>query len=146
MNLQKELEDVLGVLFALQKDLEKMVRGDTEWPQQGDEYWTYSSLGNVVRWNWQGCEPDKARKTNHMCFRTREDAKLSMQQGLAYRMLWELADGGKWVIVNYTGIYQCSQRAENYDVPTFSTKEKTQAAIDEIGEELLDTIFEPGEK
>jgi len=147
MSIQKQIDKIQAELDTV-KELFANTR-EPKWPQYGDEYWTYESDKEIAHHVWRASPRDNYRKANHMCFHRREHAVLSMQQGLAYRMLRGMADDGCWTLrKSVDGGYYAypDSRPGLYGMPGFSSDKKALMAIKEIGEELLDTIFEPGEK
>ena len=137
-------------VIELQKQVDELkvacLEDELEWPESCDDYWSYYSNGILFCEPWRNSADDKRRKANYIIFRSMEEAEFSIQQAKAYRMLWNMADGDSWTIFKCKSGYEYTQRMCNYGVPKFSTEEKAQAAIDEIGEELLDTIFKQEHK
>ena len=142
---KKRIAKLELVLKSAQEEIEalKEKADEEDWPKKGDWYWTYNTMsGEIHRFNWINSSADNKYKDNRMIFRTKEEAELSRDQGLAYRMLWEMADDGKYIIINgNSGDYVAEAMSRRYGLPGFSTKEKAMEAINIIGTELLNKIF-----
>lgn len=123
------------------------VKVQERWKPAVDE--TYYSVMDdwdliVVKLTWTNHSQDFQLYSSHNCFKTREEAEQARDLWLAERELRSLADGGSWGI-SYTfdeGNFNSRQCLLYTDCPyQFSTKEKADAAIKQLGEDKLKLIY-----
>lgn len=149
-SLKWHLEEIKQRYKTLEQEYKKQTeQGFDKWePAHKEGYYTYYPDCRIVTLTFFNIVKDTEIKNNFMCFRTWQEADTSSKQALAYRMLWELADGGECQIIKSDDEYATKAYClpNTTGMPTFSTKERAQSAIDKIGTELLDTIFKQEKK
>ena len=139
---KSEIKLLSKTIQNTKKILDELKTREEDWPKKGDWYWTYNAMtGEIHRFNWINSSTDNKYKANYMIFRAEEEAALSRDRGLVYRMLWELADGGIYILQKKGSAYTAIDYEHGYGMPRFSTKEKAMEAINIIGAGLLGTIF-----
>lgn len=121
-------------------------------PKVGDKYFTTYSDGNAYCVDWTGQEYDLARLSHGNVFKTKEDAEKEMKRRKVYQRLKKLAGGYEYTHgnTNYfiywggiSGEFEVCMRtrARNMNTVYFETEVQAQAAIDELGDDLM-VLFE----
>lgn len=111
------------------------------------EYYYYicdELYSGICKTTWTDHTSDANLYNSYNCFKTKEEAKQARELWLAERELRSLADGGAWFIT-----YDCDEDAFNStryiiyrNCPyQFSTKEKADAAIEQLGKDKLKLIY-----
>lgn len=87
MNLEKINKDDLEQLFSLlnkmlgEEDNEKLGKKRKEWtPETGEEYWTFSQLGDLIKSFCENGMIDSKRHRVGWMFRTKEDAEFAIER------------------------------------------------------------------
>lgn len=114
-------------------------------PASGDRYYIVEEIypKGVIFIQCYDDPADQRRFDAYNCFKTEEEAKQARDLWLAERELRSLSDGGEYGIYysieagSFIGVhsnfYSCPYR--------FSTKEKAEEAIEQVGEDKLKLIF-----
>lgn len=136
----------LGPEMALASDWVK-VEEDTRWKPTGEEYYYFindefdSGIGKYA------CENDTADDnlySSYNCFKTRKEAEQTRALWLAERELRSLADGGKYFIYYDIKNHKFLSGFLTFPIHSpyrFSTKDKADASIKQLGEDKLKLIY-----
>ena len=111
------------------------------------EYYYYicdEVSSGICKTTWTDDTSDVNLYNSYNCFKTREEAEQARALWIAERELRSLTDGGDWFIT-----YDCDEDTFNStryiiyrNCPYhFSTKEKTDAAIEQLGTDKLKLIY-----
>lgn len=132
--------------LILSDDWRKAEDKSMRWkPASGDRYYIVEEIypKGVIFIQWYDDSADYRHFNAYNCFKTEEEAEHARDLWLAERELRSLADGG------YYGIYYnidagsfIGVSSNFYSCPyQFSTKEKAEEAIEQLGEDKLKLIF-----
>ena len=161
MNLEKINKDDLEQLFSLlnkmlgEEDNEKLGKKRKEWtPETGEEYWTFSQLGDLIKSSCENGMIDSKRHRVGWMFRTKEDAEFAIERQKIVTELRRYAfEHNDFETENwdgdhafYTIVYNVSNR--NIDVAStclvkdmlsiyFSSERIARDAMSEVGEERI---------
>ena len=111
------------------------------------EYYYYicdEVSSGICKTTWTNHTSDVNSYNSYNCFKTREEAEQARSLWLAERELRSLADGGDWFITyDSAGDVFESLRGiiYRYSPYHFSTKEKADAAIEQLGKDKLKLIY-----
>jgi len=141
----EELEKHLEALTRMQlttrreinnfkEELQQLKQEEQAWPKQNKSYWYIGADGEVYRDFYTNQPKHERRKAFGNIFRTKEEAERHALRSRIYNRLWAMADGGKWLINSKSAIEYFGKPL--LTTPTYSTKGKTQAALDAVSDDL----------
>ena len=117
----------------------------TRWkPAKEEPYYSVTRDGRIYCDKWDYVDIDKGTYAFYNCFKTEEEAEQARELWLAERELRSLADGGDWFIEygfdedNFIPRQFLLYTGSPYH---FSTKEKADAAIEQLGKDKLKLIY-----
>ena len=111
------------------------------------EYYYYicDEVGSgICKTTWTDHTSEVNLYNSYNCFKTREEAEQVRSLWLAERELRSLADGGSWFIAydcDEDTFVSCNRTFYKYCPYRFSTSEKADAAIKQLGEDKLKLIY-----
>lgn len=107
-------------------------------------YYIWEGASGIYRTTWVDCTTDVNLYNSYNCFKTREEAEQARALWLAERELRSLSDGGDWFIAydSDEDVFESLRRIiYRYSPYRFSTKEKADAAIEQLGNDKLKLIY-----
>lgn len=153
--MQDIFNDMDKVLAKFSDDMREMfknchreeVKKEEEFPRIGDVYWSVDRELDIDWAGWRNDCYDKSALSINNVFKTEEEAEQHRRFLLADAKLRKMADGGDWYIY-YDKENKKFYIDNNSDTPWriysacyFSSEEKANQAIEEIGEDDLKLIF-----
>lgn len=134
----------LGPEMALADNWVKFEEVKKPWkPEFGEDYYFVCSRGEVGDDTWTNHNSDKTTYNSYNCFKTKEEAEHARDLWIAERELRDLADGGEYNILYHkmeNRFY--AEFLVTFKSPhTFSSQEKAERVIKQLGEDKLKLIF-----
>ena len=152
--MEKQLNELKAEIKRAKKDWEM------ERPyEEGDEYWSLDSHGNILLLNWVGYDFEEKRFNQGNTFKTKEEAKLEYKRRAllakfrafrddyneGWKPDWTDFNEAKWSAVLSEGELLALSMYCNNSFDTFGhfkNREDCQRAIELFGEEIIELFVE----
>lgn len=127
----------------LANDWEKVGEKPIRWkPRAGEQFYFVAKDCTVYGYSWGDYAIDRRTRNSYNCFKTMEEAEQARDLWLAERELRSLADDGNYYITYNESKFEVGSFSFiRFSPYYFSTEEKAQQAIKQLGEEKLKLIF-----